>query len=183
MSTNRKGASLLSGKSSHVKELSPSHEHYLRAIWEVRSQRGYARLTDVARELGVAPPTLSVGLKPLVARGLVMHDDHRFLLLTPQGERVAREVHHRFAVVRAFLRDVLGVAEASALHEACLLEHDVSARTTERLLDLLKLLRDDRELREFFQHRFAEYHRSCRVVEECATCDLACFTRDDGRQI
>jgi len=146
----------------------------------VRTRRGYARLTDVARELGVTPPTISVGLKPLVARGLVTHDDHRFLLLTAAGERIAREVHHRFAVMLTFLKDVLGVTEESALREACLLEHDVSAGTTERLLDLIKLLRDDRELREFFQHRFAEYHRSCRPASECSTCDLTCFTRDDA---
>ena len=167
---------MLSGKQSHARDLSASHEHYLRAIWEVRSQRGYARLTDVARELGVAPPTLSVGLKALAGRGLVSHDDHRFLLLTEAGERIARQVHHRFAVMRTFLRDVLGIAEAEAVHEACLLEHDVSGATTERLLDLIKLLRDDRELREFFQHRFAEYHRSCRPVTECSTCDLACMS-------
>lgn len=171
---------MLTGKSSGGSELSRSHEHYLRALWEVRSQRGYARLADVARELGVAPSTLSVGLKPLVARGLVTHDDHRFLLLTPAGERIAREVHHRFAVMRAFLRDVLGVSDAVAHHEACLFEHDVSAGTTDRILDLIKLLRDDCELREHFQRRFTEYHRSCRPADECSTCDLACLGRDRG---
>jgi DtxR family Mn-dependent transcriptional regulator len=167
---------MLSGKQALARELSASHEHYLRALWEVRSQRGYARLSDVARELGIAPATLSVGLKPLEAKGLVSHDDHRFLILTPDGERIAREVHHRFAVMRAFLRDVLGVAEEQALIEACLIEHDVSAATTERLLDLVKLLREDRELREFFQHRFAEYHRNCRPGSACSTCDLACLS-------
>jgi DtxR family Mn-dependent transcriptional regulator len=170
---------VLSGKQTHSRDLSASHEHYLRAIWEVRSRRGYARLVDVARELSVAPPTLSVGLKPLESRGLVAHDDHRFLVLTPAGERVAREVHHRFAVSRAFLRDVLGVPETQAHAEACLLEHDVSGPTTERLLDQIKLLREDRELREFFQLRFAEYHRSCRPATECSTCDLACL--DGGK--
>jgi Mn-dependent DtxR family transcriptional regulator len=167
---------VLSGKQSQARELSASHEHYLRAIWEVRSQRGYARLTDVARELGVAPPTLSVGLKSLEARELVRHDDHRFLVLTPAGERVAQQVHHRFAVARAFLGDVLGIPASDALAEACLLEHVVSDATTGRMLDLLKLLREDRELRELFQHRFAEYHRACRANSECATCDLACFS-------
>jgi DtxR family Mn-dependent transcriptional regulator len=170
---------VLSGKSTNSRDLTASHEHYLRAIWEVHARRGYARLSDVARELGIAPPSLSVGLKPLVARGLVSHDDHRFLLLTPPGERAAREVHHRFSVVRAFLRDVLGMPDPGALHEACLLEHDLSAGTTDRLLDLIKLLRDDHELRTFFQHRFAEYHRSCRPADECATCDLSCISWDD----
>ena len=147
----------------------------MRAIYEVLGRRGYARLADVARELGIAPPTLLVGLKALEARGLVSHDDRRFLVLTPEGERIAREVHHRFAVMRAFLKDVLGISEQQALDEACLLEHDVSGSTVERVLDLVKLMREDAELREFFQRRFAEYHRSCRPASACATCDLACM--------
>lgn len=166
---------MLSGKSLPLHDLTASHEHYLRAIWEVRARRGYARLTDVARELGVAPPTLSVGLRPLELRALVAHDDQRFLVLTAEGERIARQVHHRFSVMRAFLGDVLGAPADRAEAEACRLEHDVSNETTERLLDLLKLLRDDRGLREMFQQRFAEYHRTCRPAEECSTCDLSCM--------
>ena len=169
---------MLSGKQAHTRELSASHEHYLRAIWEVRSKRGYARLSDVARELSVAPPTLSVGLKSLEARGLIQHDDRRFLVLTPDGERVAREVHHRFTVIFTFLRDVLGIPDDKALTEACLLEHDVSAMTTERLLDLIKLMREDLQVRQFFQSRFAGYHRACAPSERCSTCDLTCL--DDG---
>jgi DtxR family Mn-dependent transcriptional regulator len=167
---------MLIGKHVHSKDPSASHEHYLRGIWEVRSRQGYARLTDVAKALGISPPTLSAGLKPLEARGLVAHDPHRFLILTREGERIAREVHHRFAVVLAFMRDVLGVPEERALTEACLIEHDVSADTTERLLDLIKLLREDGELRAFFERRFSSYHRSCSPSAECSTCGLACLS-------
>lgn len=174
---------MLSGKHVRVRELTASHEHYLRALYEVRARRGYARLSDVARELGVAPATLSVGLRPLEERGLVSHDDQRFLLLTPAGERVAREVHHRFAVTRAFLRDVLGVPDERAAQEACLLEHDLSHGTTDRLLDMVKLLREDRELREVFERRFADYRRTCAPADECSTCDLGCLpvAISDGR--
>ena len=166
---------MLSGKHALTGGISASLEHYLRAIWEVRTQRGYARLADVARELKVAPPTLSVGIRSLVSRGLVTHDDHRFLLLTAEGERLAREVHHRFAVMHAFLRDVLGVPEAEATADACLIEHGVSATTTERVLHLLKLLHSDRSLNEMIQQRMAGYHPDCRPVDGCRTCDLSCM--------
>ena len=166
---------MLSGKSNGLRDLSASHEHYLRAIWEVRSRQGYARLSDVARELGIAAPTLSVGLKPLESRGLVSHDDHRFLVLTPTGERAAREVHHRFAVVHKFLRDVLGIPGDQATDEACRLEHAVSGPTAERLLDLVRLLREDSELGALFRRRLEDYHRTCRPLTECSTCDLACL--------
>ena len=166
---------MLSGK-HRTGELTASHEHYLRALWEVRTQRGYARLTDVARELDIAPSTLSVGLKPLEARGLVAHDDQRFLVLTAEGERVARQVHHRFAVMRVFLRDVLGISDKTSEAEACLLEHDVSGDTTERFLDLVKLLNEDAELRGILEHRLSEYRRKCVRLQECSTCDLTCLT-------
>ena len=167
---------MLSGKHTLDRDLTPSQEHYLRAIWELRSQRGYARLADLARALDVTPATLSVGLRPLEARSLVAHDEHRFLLLTPAGERVAREVHHRYVVLRSFLHDVLRVPEATAEREACLIEHDVSAATTERIVDFLKLMQEDREVGELFRTRFDAFHRSCGSTTACADCGLACLT-------
>ena len=166
---------MLTGKLTRQLDLSPSHEHYLRAIWEVRTRRGYARLIDVARELEISPPTLSVGLRSLETRGLVQHDEHRFLLLTEEGERIARQVHHRFTVMRVFLAEVLGVPKHQADTEACRLEHDVSGSTAERVLDLLKLLHEDEELRQLLASRLASYRRSCRSSAECSTCDLACM--------
>ena len=165
---------MLTGKLTRQIELSASHEHYLRGIWEVRTRRGYARLIDVARELQISPPTLSVGVRALETRGLVVHDDQRFLMLTEEGERLARQVHHRFHVMRVFLAEVLGVPAEQADHEACRLEHDVSGATAERVLDLLKLLHEDVELRQLLASRLASYRRSCRTTE-CSTCDLACM--------
>jgi DtxR family Mn-dependent transcriptional regulator len=166
---------MLSGKRSRPRKMTASNEHYLRAIWGVRARRGYARLADVARELGITPPTLSLGIKALEARGLVLHDDHRFLLLSEAGEHAARAVHHRFAVTHAFLHQVLGISEPLAREEACRLEHEVSGETAERLVDLLRLLREDHEFREFFERRFTEYQRDCRMPSDCSTCDLACL--------
>jgi DtxR family Mn-dependent transcriptional regulator len=167
---------MLSGKRRPAAALSPSHEHYLRALWEVHTRQGYARLTDVARELGISHATLSIGLKPLVNRHLVAHDEHRFLTLTRRGERLAREVHHRHTVLLRFLRDLLGVERTAAERDACLLEHDVSDATVERLVDLLRLLHDDTGLRTTLQQRWSGYVRTCVPGDECATCGLACLT-------
>lgn len=166
---------MLSGKRKTDSRLSPSHEHYLRAIWELRARSGYARLTDVAHELGVSHATLSVGLRSLEKTGLVAHDAHRMLLLTSRGERVAREVHHRFCVLRSFLVEVLGVPSERAEREACLMEHDLSAETTERFVDLLKLIADDVRVRELLRDRLTGYQRHC-DHEDCGTCGLACLT-------
>ena len=167
---------MLSGKkTTQDRPLSPSHEHYLRSIWEVRTRQGYARLTDVARELGITTATLSVGLKPLEARELISHDEHRFLVLTAAGERFAREVHHRYTVLRTFLEEVLGIEPSVAEREACLIEHDISAHTAERFVDLLKMMREDSAVRELFHERFSRYHRTCSPSDACSTCGLSCL--------
>ena len=167
---------MLASKRRPVHALTPSHEHYLRAIWAVHSRAGYARVVDVARELGVSHATLSVGIKGLEHGGLVRHDARRFLILTPKGERIAREVHHRFRVVQTFLHDILGIDAGLAEREACLLEHDVSDQTTDRLVDLLRLLQDDPQAKSVVQERLAHYHRSCATGAPCATCGLSCVT-------
>jgi Mn-dependent DtxR family transcriptional regulator len=164
---------MLTGKSA--RSLTPSHEHYLRAIWEVRERHGYARLTDVARELGISHPTLSVGLRSLELQQLVAHDEHRSLVLTSRGEQIAREVHHRFRVLRAFLVDVLGVAGKDAEPEACLLEHDISAQTADRLVSLLKLMAEDPSVHHLFHERLPQYHRTCSEIDGCTTCGLSCL--------
>lgn len=166
---------MLLGKYQAQRPLSPSHEHYLRAIWDLRNQRGYARMADVARALDVAPATLSVGLRPLEQRGLIAHDEARFLLLTPAGERAAREVTHRFQVLSTFLREVLGVDTATAEGEACLIEHDISPGTTSRFVDFLKLLHEDPELAQLLRKRYTEFRRSCAPSDACSTCGLGCL--------
>lgn len=164
---------MLTGKSA--RSLTPSHEHYLRAIWEVRERHGYARLTDVARELGVSHPTLSVGLRTLEHQQLVAHDEHRALVLTSRGEQIAREVHHRFRVLRSFLVDVLGIPGTQAEPEACLLEHDIGAQTTDRIVSLLKLMAEDPSVHRLFHERLPSYHRTCAEIDGCTTCGLSCI--------
>jgi DtxR family Mn-dependent transcriptional regulator len=85
-------------------------------------------------------------------------------------------VHHRFTVLRSFLHDVLRVPEATAEREACLIEHDISGTTTERIVDFLKLLQEDSEVGALFQSRFDAFHRSCGGTKACSDCGLACLT-------
>jgi DtxR family Mn-dependent transcriptional regulator len=171
---------MLTGKRLPPGALSPSHEHYLRAIWDVRERFGYARVTDVAQTLGISHATLSTGLRALEERGLVGHDSHRFLVLSETGERVAREVHHRHSVLRRFLHGILGVDAEIAEREACLMEHDVGPETTERLVDFIRLLHEDDGLRAALQSRLSRYHRTCAPGDECGACGLGCLTAAPG---
>src|SRR5262245_21361916 len=118
--------------------VSSSAEHYLRATLELKEERGYARVVDIATRLGVTKGTVSIALGQLAARGLIRFDAARFPVLTAAGRRVAADVRGRYAIVLSFLTDVLGLPAERASSEACRWEHVVSHEVADRLLDLLR---------------------------------------------
>lgn len=151
------------------REPSASTEHYLRAILELREERGYARVVDIATRVGVTKGTVSLTLGQLAERGLVKFDAARFPLLTPTGRRVAADVRGRYTIVLAFLTEVLGVPAERASAEACRWEHVISHEVADRLLDLLRFRSDNPALAKALG-QFGAFHRECSAESRCATC-------------
>jgi len=117
--------------------LAVSTEHYLRAILELREERGYARVVDIATRIGVTKGSVSIALAQLRDRGLVRFDQAHFPVLTAAGKRIAQDVRGRYHIVHSFLTDVLGLTPEKASAEACRWEHVISHDAADRLLDLL----------------------------------------------
>ena len=72
-----------------VREPSATTEHYLRAILELKEERGYARVVDIATRVGVTKGTVSIALGQLAERGFVKFDSAHFPVLTTTGRRIA----------------------------------------------------------------------------------------------
>jgi len=149
--------------------VSSSAEHYLRAILELRDERGYARVVDIATRVGVTKGTVSIALSHLRARGLIRFDAARFPVLTAAGLRVAADVRGRYAIVHAFLVDVLGLPPERASAEACRWEHVVSHEVADRLLDLLRFAGESPRW-EAALAEFQSFHRRCSAGSLCSTC-------------
>jgi Mn-dependent DtxR family transcriptional regulator len=115
-----------------------SGAHHLLAVMELRTARGYARVTDVARHLNITTGSASTNLKSLKAKGLVVEDDNRFLNLSPEGESVAKAVVSRKFLFHKFLVEVLKVSAEQAEIDACKTEHLISAETARKLDKFLK---------------------------------------------
>ena len=152
--------------------ISPSLEHYLRAIFDLQENKGYARVTDIASMLGVAKPAVSTAVKTLRSNGLVSHRVYESILLTEEGEKRAKSVSGKFSILMHFLMDVLGVEEEQAFVDACVMEHYVSGNSIDRLLDLLRFFEehDNQEILE----KFNQFRRSCESVDTCPTCSYHC---------
>lgn len=121
-------------------EITHSGAHYLMSIEHLTGQRGYARVSDVARYLDVTRGSASLALKGLREKGLVDQDDNRFLRLTEEGERIARAVRAQRAIVETFLTDVLHIDPVQAEIDTCKIEHLISHESGQKLLVLMQFL-------------------------------------------
>ena len=115
-----------------------SAAHHLLAIMELRNNRGYARVTDVAKYLHITTGSASTNLKSLKIKGLVIEDDNKFLTLSEEGEGLAKTIMSRKRVLRDFLTHVLKVSPEQAEVDTCKTEHLISPETTKKLQKFLE---------------------------------------------
>jgi DtxR family Mn-dependent transcriptional regulator len=118
-------------------EQSASMEDYLEAVAMLRSRGRAVRVKEISQALGVKMPSVTAALRKLSEEGLVEHERYGRVKLTPAGERTAKDVFHRHEVLRRFLADILHIDPATALEDACRMEHSISPATLERLSNFL----------------------------------------------
>lgn len=110
-------------KNFETNALTHSSAHHLLAIHELLAHHGYARVTDVAKHLGITRGSASVTLKALKSRGYVSEDENKFLRLSSAGKQLVELITANRQVLFKFLRDVLAVNPEQAEMDACKVEH------------------------------------------------------------
>ncbi len=111
-----------------------SRDDYLEAILRVTDEKGSCRSVDIARQLNVSKPSVSVALNKLEAEGLAVLDDDKMVRLTERGLAIAAETLARHNWFKGFLM-AAGVPEDTAENEACAMEHMISAETFMKLME------------------------------------------------
>ena len=153
-----------------------SAAHHLVAIAELIDEYGYARVSDVARRLEITRGSVSVTLKGLKQRGLVLEDDRRHLRLSEIGEGIAHGVIAKKQVMKELFIRVLGVGEEQADIDTCKIEHLISEEAARRATDLLRFVGSETsEVQEFFS-AMKSFAPSCSGDPgECPVCDEVCL--------
>ena len=125
-------------------KLTSSREDYLEAILALIHAKGFARVRDIAEQLGVGRSAVSNALTALSRHGLVVYEPYRMVTLTDKGEQAARAVTERHDTLKRFMEDVLGLAGAQADSAACSFEHDIDPVVLERIRQLTGFFTDKR---------------------------------------
>ena len=108
--------------------LHESAEMYLETIYVLTRSQGHVRSIDVAEHMGYSKPSISRAIGLLKQGGYLLVDKDGALTLTEQGVTVAEKIFERHTVLTRFLME-LGVSQATAVEDACKIEHVISDET------------------------------------------------------
>lgn len=153
-----------------------SAAHHLMAVSDLIDRLGYARVSDVARQLNITRGSVSISLQPLKKAGLVIQDENRHLRLSPRGRILVNAVKAKRHLVHRLLADVLGVTTEQAEIDACKLEHLLSEQAARRVLALLRFLDEDAPTARAFLAAWRKYESTCnRDPSQCPVCETECL--------
>ncbi|MBT5093930.1 MAG: metal-dependent transcriptional regulator [Halobacteriovoraceae bacterium] len=120
-------------------ELSHSMVHYLLTIHKLKEGRGFARVTDIAKDLELTKGSVSTAINNLKKRDLVKEEDEcKFLVLTDRGHDEVHRILSSRTLLFYFLRDFVGVSEEIASRDSCLMEHLMSPETGQKFFAFMK---------------------------------------------
>lgn len=103
-------------------------EDYVEAVMQISTERGEARVKDLAALMGVTHVTVTRIIARLVREGLVLDRPYQPIQLTARGRKLAAQILERHEVVLGFLR-AIGVPQKQAEIDAEGIEHHVSEAT------------------------------------------------------
>jgi len=109
--------------------LTPALEDYLEVILQLSQENGKAKVSDIARRLNIAKPSVNQAISNLRREGFVSQEKYGPVYLTEKGQTKAHEVWQRHQVISDFLRQVLKVSPVIADKDACMMEHIISQET------------------------------------------------------
>lgn len=124
-------------------ELTHSMVHYLLTIHKLKESKGYARVTDIAKDMGLTKGSVSTALNNLKKRELVIEDDSKFLSLSDLGHEEVHNILTSRTLLYYFMKDVLGVDEETAHKDSCLMEHLLSNESREKFFEFMKAAASD----------------------------------------
>ncbi len=121
--------------------LSHSMAHYILVIHHLKESKGYARVTDISKELQVTKGSVSIAVNSLKDKGLVQEEENsKFLTLSERGHE---EVHHILTsrvLLYSFFKDFLNVQEEKAKEGACLMEHLIDKEIREKFFEFMQTI-------------------------------------------
>ena len=113
-------------------KIQESAENYLETILILKKRLGVVRSIDIATELSVSKPSVSVAMKNLRTNGYIDIGEDGHITLLDIGLEIAEKMYERHTLLTSWLTNI-GVNPKVAAEDACRIEHVISEETFEAL--------------------------------------------------
>ena len=114
-------------------KIQESAENYLETILVLKKKNGVVRSIDIANDLGVSKPSVSVAMKNLRNGEYIEMDKEGYITLLDKGREIAEKIYERHTFLTDWLTSI-GVDP----EDACRIEHVISAETFSAMKKTLK---------------------------------------------
>lgn len=141
-------------------EITGKGEDYLRGIYEITQQKGFARIRDIANNLTVKPSSAVEMVRKLDRLQLVRYEKYGGVLLTTKGKEMAEVIEKRHETFKKFLEIIL-VPENVALKDAHVLEHRLQPKTILQFSKFVDFIENAQENPKFFKKWRIAFKKYC----------------------
>jgi DtxR family Mn-dependent transcriptional regulator len=152
-------------------------EQYIETIDGVQKAKGYAKVVDVASVLDVGLPTVTEMFQKLSEADLINYEKYSGVTLTNKGQAMADELAAKHNTLKEFLT-ILGVPENVADDDACVMEHNVSTETLDRLHSFVNFVNIPQEGPVWLLH-FQEYYETGGTPKCAKDCMRSCLAESE----
>ncbi|RAP53611.1 MAG: DtxR family iron (metal) dependent repressor [Methanosphaera sp. rholeuAM270] len=121
----------------HGKEISENVEEYLETIYKKSLKDTMAKTTEISKDLGIAPGSVTQMLKKLEEEGYVIYFQYKGVKLTDKGYKIARSIVRKHRILETFLYEILDIDMEDVHEQACAMEHSLSDEAERKLCQLL----------------------------------------------
>lgn len=115
----------------------PSMEDYIEQIYLLISNKGYARVSDIAEALEVHPSSVTKMVQKLDRESYLHYERYRGLILTAKGKKIGKRLVERHDLLERFLK-IIGVDEENIYDDVEGIEHHLSWNSIDRIGDLVQ---------------------------------------------
>jgi len=129
-------------------------EDYLERILLLSEEEGHARVTEMAKLLGISKASVTEMIAKLKSNGFVDFEKYGTITLTEKGRKIAIKVKERHDILKSFLV-LIGVNEENSNKDCCVMEHNLSKETTDKLKVFIEFLQEKKQ--EDIFERLSEY--------------------------
>ncbi len=120
-----------------------TEENYLKALFHLCGEGGFASVQDLSKELGIKMPTVTSMMKKLHVKGLVHYESYRPLSLTDTGRKAAALIIRKHRLAEMFLVEQMGFGWEEVHDVAEQLEHVRAPKFFARMDEMLGFPKQD----------------------------------------